>query len=616
MKKKHLQKQILAAMLTGVIVVNTCPIVAMAAETMPPETEMVQEATEETTATEAAEIPETPGAEVQTELSGSEAVEVTTTEAETEMAAADVETGTEEIPQTDAPEDTAEDSVTAFVNRLYNVCLEREPDSAGLKNWHDRISSGSISAVDAVKGFLNSKEYQNRQLSDEMYIANLYQVFLNRTGSSSEIQHWLAIYQQGVSKNYLMHGFSNSTEFTNLCASYGVTRGSITLTEERDKYPNVAKMVVNCYAVLDRTPSGSEINQWVSKTRSGGSGTALVKNILQSREYQNKSKNASDADYIADLYQAFFGRSCNTFEVQSWKNVLSNGVSRNYLMAQFASSAEFKKTCSAGGISSGNITLTEERDKHPGVAKMVAGCYQILGRTPAGTEVENWVKKTITTGSGAELADGFFKSQEYHNKNTSNAQYVNDLYTAIFGRTADSRGFSSWKNALDNGTSRDTVRNAFYESAEFKQLCKKNGIVDKKNRYPKAAAVLNQVGWDLKAAFQWSAGMKYSKYTATAAPGTEYYANYGFTCKTGNCYVMAATFCEMARELGYDAKQISGSVPLRSGGYGPHSWVEIEINGTTYVFDPDFTNETKRNGYQITYGQSGTWRYNRGSVMN
>ena len=261
MKKKHLQKQILAAMLTGVIVVNTCPIVAMAAETMPPETEMVQEATEETTATEAAEIPETPGAEVQTELSGSEAVEVTTAEAETEMAAADVETGTEEIPQTDAPEDIAEDSVAAFVNRLYNVCLEREPDSAGLKNWHDRISSDSISAVDAVKGFLNSKEYQNRQLSDEVYIANLYQVFLNRTGSSSEIQHWLIIYQQGVSKNYLMHGFSNSTEFTNLCASYGVTRGSIALTEERDKYPNVAKMVVNCYAVLDRTPSGSEINQ-------------------------------------------------------------------------------------------------------------------------------------------------------------------------------------------------------------------------------------------------------------------------------------------------------------------------------------------------------------------
>ena len=36
----------------------------------------------------------------------------------------------------------------------------------------------------------------------------------------------------------------------------------------------------------------------------------------------------------------------------------------------------------------------------------------------------------------------------------------------------------------------------------------------------------------------------------------------------------------------------------------------IVINGTTYVFDPNFENENPgRNGYQITYGQSGTWKY-------
>lgn len=110
--------------------------------------------------------------------------------------------------------------------------------------------------------------------------------------------------------------------------------------------------------------------------------------------------------------------------------------------------------------------------------------------------------------------------------------------------------------------------------------------------------------------------MKYSTYYAEPEYGVEYYADYGFTNNTGNCYVMAATFCEMARMLGYDAQQIAGSVPLRSGGYGPHSWVEIEIDGTIYVFDPDFTNETQRNGYQITYGQSGTWIYNRISVMD
>lgn len=141
-----------------------------------------------------------------------------------------------------------------------------------------------------------------------------------------------------------------------------------------------------------------------------------------------------------------------------------------------------------------------------------------------------------------------------------------------------------------------------------------------KDPYPKATAILNQVGWNLKSAFQWSASLKYYGHNAnmpqTAAPGTKWYADYGFTNLKGNCYVMAATFCEMARNLGYNACQISGQVPLRSGGLGPHSWVEIAINGTTYVFDPDFTNETGRNGYQITYGQSGTWRYVKGSVMS
>ena len=143
--------------------------------------------------------------------------------------------------------------------------------------------------------------------------------------------------------------------------------------------------------------------------------------------------------------------------------------------------------------------------------------------------------------------------------------------------------------------------------------------VPAEERYPEAKKVLDQVGWDLKAAFNWSAGLKYyghnSEMPDTAAPGIMWYADYGFQNKKGNCYVMAATFYEMAVLLGYDAKQISGSVGMRSGGYGPHSWVEITLDGTVYVYDPNFTNETKRNGFKISYGQSGTWRYKRGEPM-
>ena len=127
--------------------------------------------------------------------------------------------------------------------------------------------------------------------------------------------------------------------------------------------------------------------------------------------------------------------------------------------------------------------------------------------------------------------------------------------------------------------------------------------------YQAAQRVLNSVGWNLRAAFNWSAGMPYRSTTANSSPGAEWFANYGFTNHCGNCYVMASTFYYMADLLGYNARQMTGYVPLARGGMGPHSWVEIKFDNGTYVYDPDFTNETGRNGFHIYYGMSGTWRY-------
>ena len=134
--------------------------------------------------------------------------------------------------------------------------------------------------------------------------------------------------------------------------------------------------------------------------------------------------------------------------------------------------------------------------------------------------------------------------------------------------------------------------------------------------YQGAYNVLNQVGWNLRAAYNWSANLPYVNYSNDPSPGSKNFAIHGFKTKTGDCYVMAGTFYYMAKLLGYDAHQIAGYVPLRSGNMGVHSWVEIDINGSTYVFDPDFTHESGRNGYQISYGMSGTWRYSNYYRMN
>ena len=134
--------------------------------------------------------------------------------------------------------------------------------------------------------------------------------------------------------------------------------------------------------------------------------------------------------------------------------------------------------------------------------------------------------------------------------------------------------------------------------------------------YPEAEAVLNEVGWDLRQAFNWSASLTYYGNGAAdmpdePSPGTEWFADFGFKNHKGNCYVKAATFYEMAASLGYAPRQITGEVPLRRGGMGPHSWIEIDIYGETFVYDP----EKGYTGFKFKYGQPGTWRYTNYSPM-
>ena len=73
-------------------------------------------------------------------------------------------------------------------------------------------------------------------------------------------------------------------------------------------------------------------------------------------------------------------------------------------------------------------------------------------------------------------SNGFFHSAEYLNKHTSNDQYVRTLYRTFLGREADQGGYNNWMNALNSGTTRDTVMRGFAYSKEFADIMVKYGI--------------------------------------------------------------------------------------------------------------------------------------------
>ena len=85
------------------------------------------------------------------------------------------------------------------------------------------------------------------------------------------------------------------------------------------------------------------------------------------------------------------------------------------------------------------------------------------------------------------------------------------------------------------------------------------------------------------------------------------------TTKTGNCYNFAGTFCMMARAIGYDAQVFSGFV---GNEHSAHAWVEIEIDGKTYVFDPELEFAYKQNKknidmFMLDEKESRKWGYSR-----
>lgn len=498
----------------------------------------------------------------------------------------------------------------------YESILGREPSDVELDSWINKFVYNHAQCADVLHSFYNSVEFTSRKLSDEDYVKNLFISILGRMPSQEEIDWKMQFLDMGVSRNYILRSVVMTEEFLSVCNSAEVGAGTFTLDDVRDENPYTTQFVAGLYRnFLGREFDENGLKNWVYDIRYlGWTASDVVSKFTDSKEFNSKIDD--DNDYVATLYRGILGREPSDEEVSKWVGVIGDGYSRKYVLSCLIKFQEFADLCSKGNIRTGSID-TGMRDAYPAMSRFVISAYRPLGRVPGDTEIANRVQQLTGNYTGAQAVRSIFNSTEYADLGTSDETYVYDIFNAALGREPSQEEFDVFYNALENGRSRYDLLGDLMSIDEFANRCTNAGIRMVAYAYPLAANVLNQIGWNLSAAFSWSAGMAYyGGVPRDAYTGMEWYANYGFTYHQGNCYVMAATFCEMAKTLGYDAHQISGSVPLASGGYGPHSWVEINMNGGTYVFDPDFAHETGRNGYMIYYGQSGTWIYVKGSVMS
>lgn len=187
-------------------------------------------------------------------------------------------------------------------------------------------------------------------MSDSAFLDTLYMTFFNRAADSQK-SNWLNLMSSGWTKKQVIDGFINSTEWANLCLTYGIASGSSALPNiEIEPSAEVIEFARRLYTTcLGRPADASGLDHWARDIANMRvSGSAAAHGFFFSGEFVNAGY--SDAEFVARLYRTFMGREYDQAGFDAWMNALASGQTREQVFQGFASSAEFTAICAEYGI--------------------------------------------------------------------------------------------------------------------------------------------------------------------------------------------------------------------------------------------------------------------------
>lgn len=238
--------------------------------------------------------------------------------------------------------DSAPNDIIGYIERLYRYCLLREYDESGMSYWYQMLETGKMSGAQVAQSFFFSEEFKNRNVSDQQYLNLLYKAMMNREPDKSGMEYWNSLLANGVSREYVFKGFAESKEFSDICDYYNVDRGTVALSEARDKNAGVTQFISRLYTkALGREYDLNGLNYWCDVVDSGKMTITDVSTtgFFHSKEFTNK--NLSDEEYVKVLYRTFLGREYDETGLKYWLDVLQKGKSRDDVLLGFANSKEF-----------------------------------------------------------------------------------------------------------------------------------------------------------------------------------------------------------------------------------------------------------------------------------
>ena len=254
------------------------------------------------------------------------------------------------------------EQVQLFVTRLYNVCLDRNPDEGGLEHWTNLLAEKKLTGAQVAYEFFFSEEFKNKNYCNECYVKHLYNALLGREYDQPGLEHWVELLESGETRESVIVGFAISNEFSGICQTYGINRGDSVPTSQFGTIPkgvcagcgkqdNVTLFVTRLYNVcLDREPEYEGMMTHCNALWNHSlSATQVAHGFVFSEEFMNH--NYDDYTFLVHLYNAFMDRGPDPVGEAFWMEKLANGTSREEVFNGFAQSEEFKGICNKYGVS-------------------------------------------------------------------------------------------------------------------------------------------------------------------------------------------------------------------------------------------------------------------------
>ena len=238
--------------------------------------------------------------------------------------------------------------IDAFVTRFYQLCLDREPDAAGLQAWVDALINGTLTGSDVAKGFVFSSEFLNKNTPDDEYVQILYRAFFDREPDPAGKQGWLDALTSGASREDVLNGFIFAPEFAQLSDQYGIKafEGHITKAQREAVTTFVTRFYQLC---LNRGPDAAGLQTWADNLLAQiQTGADVANGFIFSPEFI--AQNTTDDEFLTILYRAFFNREPDQAGKDGWQAELTSGQDRGVVLNGFLGSQEFITLCEGFGI--------------------------------------------------------------------------------------------------------------------------------------------------------------------------------------------------------------------------------------------------------------------------